>query len=112
MTPGPTPPAAEPFQPLRVCVAALTRRRPRMLQALLESLAECRIPAGVEPLFLIVENDRQARSVPAIEAVRARFRAGPLLLVLETELGIPFGRNRAIDEALAWNADLLAFIQS
>ncbi|MBB5754289.1 glycosyltransferase family A protein [Prosthecomicrobium pneumaticum] len=81
-----------------------------MLRALLQSFAECHTPPGVEPLFLIVENDHQARSRATIESLRPKLGGRQLVLVLETELGIPFGRNRAIDEALARGADLLAFV--
>ena len=96
-------------RPLSVTVAALTRRRPRMLSSLIDSFAALRIPEGCTVRFLIVENDTDPLSREAVER-RAPLPGGGLDYVLEPEPGIPFGRNRAAKEAIAAGHDLLAFV--
>ena len=95
-------------RPLSVTVAVLTRRRPQMLRALINSFARLDVPEACALRFLVVENDDAPRSR---EVVTGRpGLPGPLDYVLETEPGIPFGRNRAAREALACGDDLLAFV--
>ena len=97
-------------EPLSVTVAVLTRERPKMLSALLDSFAALNPPEECHIRFLVVENDDQPRSREIIDARGGRLPAGRLDYVLETEPGIPFGRNRAAKEAIAAGHDLLAFV--
>ena len=97
-------------KPLKVMVAALTRRRPVMLTALIESWGAADLPPLTEVHFLIVENDDAPLSKTAVTEYGSLPNGAGLHYVLETEAGIPFGRNRAAKEALAMGADLLAFV--
>ena len=96
--------------PLSVTVAVLTRQRPRMLAATLDSFDALAAPDSCTVRFLVVENDDAPRSREVVEARGGRLALGPLDYVLETEPGIPFGRNRAAREASAAGSDLLAFV--
>lgn len=93
----------------RITVAVLTRRRPRMLAALLDSWAAMTPPERCTVGFLVVENDDAPHARDLVEA-RHPLPAGSLRYVLETEPGIPFGRNRAAREAIADGSGLLAFV--
>ena len=94
---------------LTVTVAVLTRRRPAMLDRLIDSWGRLRAPADCAVRFLVVEND-DAPQVRAQVEDRGSLPLGPLHYVLEREAGIPFGRNRAAREAIAAGHRLLAFV--
>ncbi|HXV31298.1 MAG TPA: glycosyltransferase family A protein [Sinorhizobium sp.] len=95
---------------LKLFVAALTRKRPEMLAELLDSWAKAAIPVQCTVTFLVVENDATELCRDVVDQYAGRFAQSRLLYVLETELGIPFGRNRAAKEAIAADADLLVFM--
>ncbi len=94
----------------RVAVAVCTRRRPIMLSRLLESLSRLEIPRGVEPVFLVVENDDSPRVRPVVEGLADRFAPAPVVHVLESRRGISQARNRAIVEAVSRGCRWLAFV--
>lgn len=81
-----------------------------MLQELLLSWSRMAIPERCRVTCLIVENDTSELSKPVVDALRPRFDRAELDYVLEPNLGIPFGRNRAAREAIAGKADLLLFV--
>jgi glycosyltransferase involved in cell wall biosynthesis len=108
-TTTPLPVTQRATKPLRVAVAACTRRRPRMLERLLGSFAALEVPEGVIPLFVVVENDTEAQSTHVIDAFRDRL-PGPLHSALEPVAGIPMARNRGLDEAAAVDADLVLYV--
>lgn len=94
---------------LHVVIAAATCRRPQMLGQLLSSFEGLRRSEDIRVTFLIVDNAPDA----PVEALVSRWRERTGLAaryVLEREPGIPFARNRGLDEAIALDADLLAFI--
>ena len=95
---------------LKVCVATITRRRPKMVGNLLASWASLALPADCECFFAIVENDEAPGFVPP--PVIANRHGGDIELVYrcETEQGIPFARNRVVDIALERGANVLLFI--
>jgi len=95
---------------LRVTVSALTRQRPNMLAELLRSFSEMVVPEGTDVRILIVENDVQDISRATVESLSPLPNGLVIDYVLETEPGIPFGRNRAAKEALAAGHDLLLFV--
>ncbi|MCT2540935.1 glycosyltransferase family 2 protein [Sedimentimonas flavescens] len=95
---------------LKVVVASLTRGRPRMLAELIRSWGQMDLPENCDVRFLIVENDSQPASRGVVEAAEPLGNGARIDYVLETEPGIPFGRNRAAREAIAQGADLLAFV--
>lgn len=96
--------------PLSIVVATLTRQRPNMLANLLRSWSELSLPANCQVTFLVVENDDQPRSRDFVAEHAPSFVNSALRYAHESELGIPFGRNRAAKEAIALGADLLAFM--
>jgi succinoglycan biosynthesis protein ExoM len=102
--------AANGSEQLGLTVATLTRRRPKMLSALLESLAELTPPPDCEIRFLVVENDVEPVSRDVIDALGGHLPAGPLDYVLEPRIGIPCARNRAVREAIELGHRLVAFI--
>ncbi len=97
--------------PLKITVSTLTRQRPEMLAALIRSWGEMTLPPGCTVRCLVVENDGAPLSEPTVRSAGSVLPNGAGLdYVLEPELGIPFGRNRAAREALADEADLLCFV--
>ncbi len=91
-----------------VVVAAPTCRRPRMLGQLLDSFARLD-PAEATVSFVIVDNAPEAPVKEVVDAWRQRTGLN-VRYILERESGIPFARNRALDEAIALGADFLAFV--
>ncbi len=91
-----------------VVIAVATRRRPRMLGDLLSSWQALVLPAGFDYRFVIVENDTAPASRAIVEDATAGW-SSPVTYALETEPGIPFARNRALDIALDLGARYLAF---
>ena len=94
---------------MRVAIGAITRRRPKMFGALLDSFATMQRPEGVELIFLFAENDDAHQAAEVVEAFRARVPE-PVQLGLEPRQGIPMGRNKVLDMALAEGADFLTFV--
>ena len=97
-------------KPLLVCIATLTRRRPKMLEALIRSWSSLKIPDKVSPVFVVIENDDEEKSKSVIQNLEPLFNKGRLTYALEKEPGIPFARNRAAQEAINISADLLLFV--
>lgn len=96
---------------LSITVSTLTRQRPEMLEALVHSWGALVIPADCTVRFMVVENDTAPNSEYVVQGVGEALPNGaPVDYVLETELGIPFGRNRAAREAIANGSDLLCFV--
>lgn len=101
--------AADRNHHLTVTVAALTRDRPQMLRALLDSWGTMDLPQDVTVILLVVENAKVEASRALVEGhvcangLTVRYR-------LETELGIPFARNCAAKAALEFASDLIAFV--
>lgn len=94
---------------MKIAVSCLTCRRPTLLADALASFAAVELPSGFEVFFLIVDNAPDAPAVMVVDAWRSRL-PGEVVYVVEPEPGIPWGRNRALDEAVARGADLIAFI--
>jgi GT2 family glycosyltransferase len=69
-----------------------------------------RMPEGVEPVFVLVENERGPTLSEVIDAFRTRVSPAEVIHEHEPRLGIPFARNRVLDVALRRGCDLLAFI--
>ncbi len=108
---GATAASNESRQPVRVCIAVVTRERPRMLARLLVSLAGLNLAAERAWLFLVVENGRAAgaETVAGDFADIMRDRVD-VAFASEPRIGIPFARNRALDIAYERGCDFLAFI--
>lgn len=90
----------------RIAIGIITRRRPKGLARTLASLDAIEVPAGCEVEVIVVDNDdpgaAEAHPPPTVLG-RSVHR------VAEPEPGIPFARNRAIEEARL-RADRLVFI--
>jgi|GEM_PF-1567629 len=93
----------------RILVAILTRQRPEMLEECLRSVIIQSIPDDCDIRILVVENDLR-ESVRGVCDRLAKLTKLPLDYVLETDLGIPFGRNRAIEEAVKQECNWLGSI--
>jgi succinoglycan biosynthesis protein ExoM len=95
---------------MRICVAAITFRRPLMLEALLHSFLELRTPQGTELCFLVVDNDAQRSAAATVAAFNTQNSRSNVQYVVEVEPGIPFARNRALHEARTLGYSYLAFV--
>jgi hypothetical protein len=106
-------------KPVNIVVAFLTYRRPDGVKKLLEALAhQVNDPARPYTLtVLVVDNDAtgsgQAAVTPFIESgiySTGDLRGAPMLkYCVEKEPGIPFARNRALDESPE-NTELFCFL--
>jgi len=81
-----------------------------MLESLLKSWSNLLRPQNCTLDFLVVENDDTDFSSGIVKDQMSNFRKDELRIVLETQLGIPFGRNRAAREALKSESNLLVFV--
>lgn len=99
-----------PLPERRICVGTITRGRPLMLQNLLRSYAEMRVPEGVCLHFVIVENNDRPTLLETIETFRGQLPQWRIQFELEPRLGIAFARNRVLDCALGAHDDLLTFV--
>lgn len=98
---------------IRTTVAAIcctTRYRPKMLQALIASWSRLKIPDGIAPVFIVVENDESAASREIVDSLRKRFSNGVLVYAVEPEIGIPQARNAAVRVALGLGAGIICFV--
>lgn len=110
---------AEPPQPVKIVVAVLTYRRPEGISKLLDVLTrQHQNPARPYALtVLVVDNDAAGSGWSAIEpfiakgayAVDEASDRPKLKYCVEKQQGIPFARNRALDEAPD-GTDLFCFL--
>lgn len=94
---------------MRIAVGAITRQRPKMFGELLASFARMRRPGGAEVIFVFAENDTAFGVTEQVADFRAAVPE-EVRLELEPRPGIPMGRNRVLDMALAAGADFLTFV--
>ena len=102
------PPMPKDARPT-VVVSALAFRRPEMLRQLLRALAGIDRPEGWRVRFLVVDNDADGSARQVVDECAGLY-GDTLDYVIEEAPGIPLARNRALDEATAGGARLLAFI--
>src|SRR5690606_11234876 len=93
----------------KVVVGVCTRRRPILLARCLESLSGLPTSTEFDLDIVVIENDDIPQNKTAVLAARDR-SPHPLYYHHESRLGIPFARNRFIEEALLLSADWLVFI--
>jgi GT2 family glycosyltransferase len=91
-----------------IVVAVLTCERNETLEKFLIEYSKLAVPSEVRAILLVVDNSKDAASRKMVDSYRNRIVG--LRYVVETTLGIPIARNRAVDEALAMQADHLCFI--
>ncbi len=80
-----------------------------MLRRALSSLAAVELPESVEVSVTVVDNDPAGSARPVVQGVEPTFPL-PLTYAVESRRGIPFARNRCLDEAQGKGADYLIFI--
>jgi glycosyltransferase involved in cell wall biosynthesis len=92
-----------------ICVGTVTRNRPIMLQALLDSYAVMAVPANVKLEYVIIENSATATVHGIVDRFRAKVPNSVVRYETESRLGISFVRNRVLDNAISTGCDLLTF---
>lgn len=90
-----------------VLVCVTTCLRPKMLAALLESLAATKLPPAHEVRLLVLDNDANKSAEAVFAGQTFPFSAR---YAVEPTRGLCAVRNRALDEAKAEKADFLAFV--
>ncbi|GAB3999304.1 glycosyltransferase family 2 protein [Nocardioides marmoraquaticus] len=96
----------------RVAVGLLTFHRPDRLARLIPMLADHLDSAVADGdaaagAIIVVDNDSEGSAEDAVESAG---RPDLVRYVVEARRGISYGRNRALDEAVADGADVLVFI--
>jgi succinoglycan biosynthesis protein ExoM len=90
-------------------VGLITRGRPQMLAACLDSLAQMDRPAGCRVFFIIVEN-AETLDIGEFTARLSAKSGCKVVTQAEPKPGIPAARNRVLALAYAHGADHLTFI--
>jgi succinoglycan biosynthesis protein ExoM len=97
------------LQPTSVVIGVCTCKRPRMLRACLDSLAEQVLPIGVDLRIVVVDNDEQPNSRAIVEGFAESCRF-PVDYVHEPVRGIARARNAVLDKASQLGADWIAML--
>lgn len=97
------------FSNERVAICVCTYLRPAMLEKCLVSLRRLRIPQGISPFLIVVDNDK-ASSARQIFEEFARTAPFSCYYFVRKKRGIAAARNRALDKAHQLGADWLTFI--
>ncbi len=92
-----------------VCIGICTRRRPMMLENLLESLTALVLPVGVRVSGCVVENDSRDSQGELVTRYDNRL-SWPLAYCQEPHIGIPQARNRLLDHAQQLGATALILV--
>ena len=93
-----------------IIIATITRNRPKMLANLYRSLAKIDIPANAGIKFLVVENNDVSTSDGWLHDISEEVKPHPVQYFLETDIGISYARNRALDYGEQEGADFLVFV--
>jgi len=91
----------------KIGLGIITHQRPEGLRALLESLAQIKIPHDSECVVLIAENDDEPSMADLIDKISLPFS---VRYELEQRRGIPFARNHVLDMALEEGCEYLTFV--
>jgi succinoglycan biosynthesis protein ExoM len=92
-----------------IAICVCTCRRPKMLAACLQSLTDQRIPDGVEPYIIVIDND-PSESAAGIVAAHSKISPLVTFYIPEPIRGIARARNAALDAVKTIGADWVAFI--
>lgn len=100
----------KPSPPVNVVIGVLTFRRPKGIAKLLSSITALSMSTGrpYRLTVVVVDNDPSGSGRSSVEAFADNTHFD-LVYAIEAEPGIPFGRNRALDEAPA-GTDLFCFV--
>jgi succinoglycan biosynthesis protein ExoM len=88
---------------MRVAICVCTCKRPQLLTACLDALANQVVPDGAEKALIVIDNEES----PNNKEIVARFGAH---YVHEPRRGISYARNRALQEAVSISSDWVAFV--
>jgi glycosyltransferase involved in cell wall biosynthesis len=80
-----------------------------MLTLALRSVVNQIVPDNGALSIIVVENDRRPRARDIVDNLQATTSV-PIKYCLETRIGIPYARNRSLEEALVENADWIAIL--
>lgn len=96
-------------KPIRIGLMVCTAQRPEMLVNCLRSMITQQISAHWSVEICVVENDPEPRSRSAVETLAA---TSPITIhyTQEPQRGIPFARNRTLQEAIERDYDWIALI--
>ena len=93
----------------KVVICVCTRQRPKMLQNCVAAISRLD-PVEGWPLELVIVDNNDVLMPVEQQAVLKGLCAFPVHIVHEPKMGIPMARNRALDEALAMDADWIGFM--
>lgn len=96
-----------PAPPTKVTIAVCTYARQRDLEQLLLSLQDLQVGANIEPRLIVIDNDSQRSAETLVHSFQDRL-PWEVVYIHEPQAGIPFARNRALQEAAG--DDYLAFV--
>jgi glycosyltransferase involved in cell wall biosynthesis len=96
---------------VRIAVGVCTVDRNELLRGCLAAIATAlrSQPPAAEVAVFVVDNHPAGLAAELVKGGSGEFPA-PLEYLHETQRGISFARNRAVDAARAWGADAIAFV--
>ncbi len=94
--------------PSLVVIGLITYQRPKMLSSALTSLIKLHLLDGVSIRVVVVDNDKDHSARPIVESYMTKF-SYPMNYFIEKKRGIPFARNRAVEEAIKFGATEIVF---
>ncbi len=95
------------YPKINICIC--TYRRTKSLENCLEYICKLEHPEEAVVVTSIIDNDLENSAKPIVESYVSRF-SGDLFYFNEKKRGIPFARNRAIEESNRMNSDIIVFI--
>lgn len=93
----------------KILIGTITRKRPVMLQNLLNSYTNLNIPSNVQISFLITENNDKKTLENIINHFQEQNKTTKVIYTIEPVLGIASARNHVLNYAINNHYDLLAF---
>lgn len=92
-----------------IVIGICTCRRSKLLAITLHSLENMKKPDNCNLSVIVADNDPTESAEHVVEKFKTLSDI-PVQYLMETKAGIPFARNRILNEALSLNTDYLAFI--
>ncbi|MBC2885061.1 glycosyltransferase family 2 protein [Ochrobactrum sp. CM-21-5] len=93
-----------------ICIATITRNRPKMLSQLFASLSKIKLYEHISLRFVIVENNDGYSLNAIVQNFRNSVPGWKVDYLLERDIGISSARNRALHYAIEQGFDLLVFV--
>ena len=92
-----------------IAISCNTFLRPEILEKTLKSIANLKIPKGVEIKVLVVDNDANATAKPVIDDIKADFPF-EIIYKIEEKRGLANARNRLLQEAINLGVSHIAIL--